>query len=134
MAEMQAEFQAQVARLEERHQESNASLLSSIQDNEAQHFLREQAQGAPPPPPPPQAVALPNCCPNVSVPDFPALDEDLEKAPMLPGINLRTSLQFQACDQKLHSFEEFPSFNPVAQETPPVRRRTSAWPSCSLCH
>ena len=116
IAEMRAEFQAQLARLEERHQESNARLLSSIQENEAQHFLWEQVQGAPPPP---SAVALPNGLPDVRVPDFPVLDEDPEKETTLPGITLRTLLHFQACYQNLLSFEEFPSFNPVAQETPP---------------
>ena len=50
------------------------------------------------------------------------LEEDPGKAPTLPGITLRTLLHFQACDQKLLSFEEFPSFNPVSQETPPDQR------------
>ena len=124
IAEMRAEFQAQLARLEERHQESNARLLTRIQENEAQRFLREQAQGAQgaPPPPPPPAGALQHGRPDVRVPEFPVLDEDPEKATTLPGITLRTSLHFQACDQKLLSFEEFPSFNPVAQETPPDQR------------
>ena len=101
IAEMRAEFQAQLACLEERHQESNARLLSRIQEKEAQHFLREQAQGAPPPPPPPPAVALPNGRPDVRVPDFPALDQDPEKAPMLPGITLRTSLRLLAAPRAL---------------------------------
>ena len=105
---MRADLQAQLAHLEERHHrvgETKARLLLRLQENEAQNFLRERAQGATAP-----AVLL-SGRPDVRVLEFLSLDEDPEKQATLPGLTLCTSLHFQACDQKLLFFEEISSFS-----------------------